>query len=308
MPKVLIVSQHAEIYRNHLQQASLPDFDVTYCLDAEQAGTYCAAAEIIFGAPDRIAPLLEHCHALRWVQSSWAGVRPFSDAQRRDYLLTGVKEIFGAPMSEYVLGWLLALERNILERSRATDWDERAERGVEGKLAGIMGTGSIGSHVAHSLRHFGVRTRGFNSSGNSTPEFDSCFGPDALDAFADGLDYLVAILPDTEDTTNLIDAHLLARLRTGAIVINGGRGNCLVESDLVSAMKSGQVAHAVIDVMREEPPPASHPFWAEENIYLTSHTAAPTRASSIVRVFCENYARYISGEALHYTVNLERGY
>jgi phosphoglycerate dehydrogenase-like enzyme len=171
-----------------------------------------------------------------------------------------------------------------------------------------MGTGSIGSHVAATCKAFGIPTRGLNSDGRGQAGFDTCFPLSRIAEFASGLDYLVALLPETPATDKLVDAELLCRLKPGAIVINGGRANCIVESDLVAALETGQLGHAVLDVMREEPLPQDHPLWAVKNLYITSHTAAPTGVESIVEIFCDNYRRYLAGEDLRYPIDFERGY
>lgn len=308
MIRALVISQHEARFRELLEVEPLPDLDVLYCETAAQAQDLCAGVEIIFGAPDAVAPLLALCPQLQWVQSSWAGVTPLLNSSHRGYQLTGVKEVFGAPMSEYVLGWILALERNILQRANAGQWDHETEFGPQGKTVGIMGTGSIGTHVAGSCRHFGMNTRGLNSNGRAVDNFDETFANSQRLVFAQNLDYLVALLPDTRATDNQVDAELLALLKPGATFINAGRGNCLVEPALLDAMDKGQISHAVLDVFREEPLPAAHPFWSAANVHITSHTSAPTRDSEIVKIFCENYQRYRAGEELLYPINFERGY
>ena len=308
MPEVLVISQHAQAFAKIIEANQLPGLNAHYCETATAAQQHCGGAEILFGAPDRIAPLLEQCPGLRWVQSSWAGVKPLIDCPRRDYLLTGVKELFGPLMGEYVLGWLLGLERNIPARSRAQHWNDTPERGIGGKRVGIMGTGSIGQHVAGCCKSFGLQTRGLNTDGRELPGFDACFSRDQLHAFASGLDYLVTLLPETADSDNLVDAHLLALLNAGAILINAGRANCIVDEAMVAALGSGQLRYAVLDVLREEPLADEHPFWAVENLFITSHTAAPTPTESIVEIFCDNYRRYQAGEELHYPIDFDRGY
>jgi phosphoglycerate dehydrogenase-like enzyme len=308
MARTLVISQHQECFRERLDVEPLPDLDAHYCETAAQAQDHCAGVEIIFGAPDQVLPLLALCPNLKWVQSTWAGVTPLLNSSHRGYQLTGVKGVFGPPMSEYVLGWILALERNILQRAKATQWDSAAEYGLQGKTVGIMGTGSIGVHVAGSCRRFGMNTRGLNSNGRVVDNFDETFAGAERLAFAQNLDYLVALLPDTRATDNQVDAELLARLKPGATFINAGRGNCLVEQALLDAMDKRQISHAVLDVFREEPLPAAHPFWSIANVHITSHTSAPTRDFEIVKIFCENYRRYKAGEELLYPVNFERGY
>lgn len=308
MPTVLVVSQHAEGFRALIEAEELPEFNASYCQSTRQASLQAAGAEIIFGAPDRIAPLLGKCAQLRWLQSSWAGVKPLIDQGRNDYLLTGVKDIFGPPMSEYVLAWLLALERNVIVRAGSNRWDDTPEPGVAGKTVGIMGTGSIGAHVAASCQQFGMHTRGLNTRGSPAPAFDQCFALDQRREFASGLDYLVALLPETSSSDKLIDSELLGLLTPGAILVNAGRANCIVESALLSALKTGQLRHAVLDVMPEEPLPAEHRLWTLENLSITSHTSAPTREAAIVDLFLDNYRRYRAGEPLNYLIDFKRGY
>ena len=308
MARILVISQHKKRFRELLEVESLPDLDAHYCETAAQAQDQCAGVEIIFGAPDAVAPLLALCPNLKWVQSSWAGVTPLLNDSYRGYQLTGVKDVFGPPMSEFVLGWILALERNILQRASATQWNDVAENGPQGKTVGIMGTGSIGAHVAVSCRHFGMNTRGLNSDGRAVGSFDATYPSTERLAFAQDLDYLVALLPDTQATDNQVDAALLAQLKPGATFINAGRGNCLVEQALLDAMDKGQIGHAVLDVFRQEPLPGAHPFWSVANVHITSHTSAPTRDPEIVEIFCENYRRYKTGQELLYSINFERGY
>lgn len=308
MYQLLVISPHAGHFAELIEAEPLPGLHANYCETPEQARPFCDEAEIVFGAPDQVAGLLAHCPKLRWLQSSWAGVKPLLDSPRRDYTLTGVKGIFGPLMAEYVLGWLLAIERNIPARAQARHWGDGPDNYLAGKTLGIMGTGSIGSHVAQSARVFGLSLRGLNSDGRDIAGFDSCCSRADRLAFATDLDYLVALLPDTPASDALVDAQLLAQLNPGAILVNGGRANCLVQDDVLAALASGQLRHAVLDVLPREPLPDNDPLWLVENLSLTSHTAAPTRAEDIVALFRDNYHRYVAGDTLLHQVDFERGY
>lgn len=304
--KLLAVSQHAELFAELIASARLPNLIFQTCTHAQASD--CQGVDILFGAPDRLAPLLPHCESLRWVQSSWAGVKPLVECPRRDYQLTGVKGIFGAPMTEFVLAWLLALERRVVPRSQARSWDESADGHLYGKSLGIMGTGSIGAHLAQSCRALGLRVRGLNSDGRGKPHFDRCYPAASRLDFASGLDYLVTLLPDTPATDHMVNAKLLAQLNPGAIVINGGRANAIDQAALIAALESGQLAHAVLDVLRTEPLPSTDPLWRIENLHITSHTAAVTIPEAIVDLFCDNYRRYHDDQPLLHQVDFERGY
>jgi phosphoglycerate dehydrogenase-like enzyme len=211
-------------------------------------------------------------------------------------------------MSEYVLGWLLALERRIIERAALSHWHGVPDRSLTGRSIGIMGTGSIGSHVAKTCAVFGLDVRGLNSDGRTVPGFDRCFASADRLAFAEGLDYLVAVLPDTAESTGLVDSRLLALLGEQAIFINAGRANCVREPDLLRALEHGPLAAAVLDVLPQEPLADDDPLWQVERLYITSHTAAPTAVDAAVDIFCDNYRRYQSGKELRHVVDFARGY
>jgi phosphoglycerate dehydrogenase-like enzyme len=196
------------------------------------------AAEIAFGAPDQLAALVPRLPRLRWAQSTWAGITPFLEQPRRDFLLTGARGIFGAAMSEYVLGWILALERSILRHARATHWDERTDRGTAGLRVGIAGVGSIGEEVARRSAPFFREIVGLNSDGHDVPGCARCFPREQVMEFAAGLDVLVMLLPATAATKNLVDARVLGQLSRGAIVINAGRAHSLHLDDTLQALES----------------------------------------------------------------------
>lgn len=265
-------------------------------------------APIALGAPDVLAPVLAHMDKLRWVQSTWAGITPFLEAPRRDYLLTGVKDIFGTSMAEYVLGWLLALERNILGHARAKRWHWELERGTSELRLGIAGVGSIGAHVARACRPFFADVVGLNSDGRPIDGCTRCFSmADRLD-FATGVDALVMILPDTRSTDRLVDARMLAQLAPGAVLLNVGRANSLDHNAACAALATGQLRAAVLDVLPVEPLPEDDPLWQVENLYITSHTSAPTQMDAIVGVFLRNLERFQQGQPLNGVIEFDRGY
>ncbi len=126
--------------------------------------------------------------------------------------------------------------------------------------------------------------------------------------FAQGLDYLVSVLPRTEDTNKIVDAQLLEALPRHAVFVNVGRGNAVDEAALEMALKEGRLSAAVLDVFEQEPVPAEHPFWSTPNLYMTYHTSAISYPEDITRVFIENYQLYIEGKPLKYIVDFDRGY
>ncbi|WOJ94478.1 NAD(P)-dependent oxidoreductase [Congregibacter variabilis] len=309
---ITVVSSRVEALKEALQGTlaqRIPE-DVSFCYysDIKSLDEKGLCAEIALGAPDVLAPLLEHMPNLRWLQSTWAGVTPFFEVPRRDYVLTGVKDIFGASMSEYALGWVLAIERSVLAHANARQWNFRIDRGLSELRVGVAGVGSIGTAVAAAFSDFVKEVRGLNSNGRLVEGCSACFATVNRQEFAQALDVLIMILPDTPATDGLVDAHMLGKLAPGAIVINVGRANALDLPAALNALGSGQLRALVLDVLDKEPLADDDPLWSTAGVYITSHTAAPTPMESIAGVFLDNLQRYRKGEALDGVIDFERGY
>jgi phosphoglycerate dehydrogenase-like enzyme len=312
MHTVLVLTKHPEEYARLIAAADLPNLAVIASADVGHGLARAAHAPILLGDPTRVREALPRMSALRWVQLTWAGVEPMLDPSlRRDYLLTNIRGVFGPLMSEYVFGYLLAHERRILARHEATragHWDTTLPGTLQGKRLGLVGVGSIGAHLAATAKHFRMIVRGYTRASEDCRHVDHYFHGADKAAFAAGLDYLVAVLPNTAGTRHVIDAAMLAALPAHAVVVNAGRGDTLDDAALVEALNGGRLAAAVLDVFPEEPLPADHALWRTPNVHLTCHTAAPSFPSDIVGVFADNYRRFAAQQPLRYVVDFERGY
>lgn len=304
MPTLLILSKEASTYRALIESANLPDLTIL-----EQASETC---EIILGEPSHIGEIFGQFPALKWVQSTWAGVEPLlNPSLRRDYILTNARGVFGGLMSEFVFGYLLAHERKIFQRAEAQknrEWDKALTGTLRGKTIGLLGVGSIGAEVARAAKFFGMTVRGFTLASRASEYVDKYYHTDKLMEFAQGLDYLVSILPNTKETQKIVNADLLKQLPSHAIFINAGRGSAVDESALIEALENDKLAGAVLDVFEQEPLPKEHPFWVTKNLTMTFHTSAPSFPKDIARVFIENYQLYVERKPLKYVVDFEKGY
>jgi phosphoglycerate dehydrogenase-like enzyme len=301
--KLLILSHEEDEYKRLITLAQLPDLEIT---NTPEQGN------IVLGEPKLIRDALPRLSMLKWVQSIYAGVEPLVEpAQRRDYILTNARGVFGELMSEYVFGYLLFHEKKILERMHAQEarqW-QRPESGVlRGKTIGLLGVGSIGAHLAGTAKHFGMNVRGFTRKSETSSDIDTYYHGSDLLKFVEGLDYLVSVLPRTEETNKLVDANLLNALPSHSIFINIGRGNAVDEPALATALREGKLAAAVLDVFENEPLPQDHPFWTTPNLYMTFHTSAISYPEDITKLFIENYQLYLQDKPLKYVVDFERGY
>ncbi|TBU93416.1 D-2-hydroxyacid dehydrogenase [Phytopseudomonas dryadis] len=309
--RVLIAEADHDRYRELLQRAA-PQLQLVAGSEPAELAGQAADCPVWLGEPDRFAELLRGGLRPQWLQSTWAGITPLlADDLPRDYLLSRAVGVFGQVMAEYVLGHMLAHERQLLSRlqaQREQRWDNRQPRSLAGRRVVIVGAGEIGVAVAGFLQPFGVELRGIASSARTLAPFAEVAGLQELPRLAAEADYLVNLLPNTPATCDVYDAALFARLKPSAVFINAGRGTAVVDEDLVAALAQRRLAAAVIDVCREEPLPAGHPFWTADNLLLTGHSAAPTPPARLIELFLGNLQRYRDGTALQGQVDFTRGY
>ena len=305
-PQLLIVADDSAPWTDAVMALASPHRRTLVV--APEAEIDTSAVELVVGAPPDLAAIIPRCPQLRWVQSTWAGIDAIAHFASETLQITPLKGVFGPAMTEYVMGWLLAIERNVISRASHTQWTPSLEPRIKGKRLGIMGTGGIGTAIALAAKPYGLEVIGLNSDGRAVDGFIACYPSADRLAFAEGLDYVVSVLPQTSQTDNLIDHKVLTRLNPRAIVINAGRGNAVVEADLIASLAAGHLKAAVLDVFREEPLPPDDPLWSTPGVHITSHTAGPTPDEAVAEVFERNLKRYIAGETLTDAVRAGRGY
>jgi len=214
-------------------------------------------------------------------------------------------------MTEYALLAALRYARNFDYHERAqrgSTWDYVMPTGVGSCPVGVLGLGVIGAAVARRLAENGFLVSGWARS-NKTIDGVTCFsGNEGLPAFLHDLRVLINLLPLTPQTTNILDEKLFAMLPKGAFVVNIGRGAHLVDADLLAAIDSGHLGGATLDVFREEPLPAGHPFWLHPRITITPHCAGTGDPDSAAEVVAENIRRAKRGDPLLNEVDRARGY
>lgn len=200
---------------------------------------------------------------------------------------------------------------------RFDDYEQQARQGIWNPLAvpakadftvGVLGLGKLGMPVLRTLRQLGFPVRGWSRSPKDLPGIECFAGMDSLDDFLAGTRVLVCMLPLTPETTNLFDRARLSRLPQGGYVINVARGAQVAEPDLLALIRAGHIAGATLDVFRNEPLPAPHPFWSEPRITITPHVSALTLRDEAVRQIAAKIGRLERGEAVDDVVDRARGY
>ncbi len=255
---------------------------------------------------DALRTALAQLPDLDWIHTASAGFNwvLIPEVVARPIRLTRTARVLDVPIAEYVVGTTLALLKGLpalLEAQRARRWErEVSARGLLGATVGIIGAGAIGSAVAARFRPFGVRVLGMKRDPKPLADFDEILAPTELDRLLIESDVVVVACPLTPETRHLLGAREFALLRTHAVLVNIARGEVLVESDLVEALRQRRFAAAALDVFSEEPLPATSPLWDLDNVILTPHISYvdPNNSLRGVVEFADNLERYVAGAPL----------
>ncbi len=259
------------------------------------------------------AGIWEHLRKVRMVHSIGAGVdHLLSDPSLPNVPVCRVMDHHQARrMAEYVLWCTLYYHRGFDsagQHQRERIWQRPPNRSAGEVIVGVMGLGQIGALIATNLSGHGYDVRGWSRSGKPI-EGIRVYGGDAdFDAFLAELEILVCVLPLTKETTGMLGRDLFARLKPGAKLIQCGRGPQLIEEDLVSALNSGALGGAIVDVFNEEPLAPEHALWAHPKVLVTPHMAAVMPMPDVVEQIAENCERLLAGAPLLRTVERSAGY
>jgi glyoxylate/hydroxypyruvate reductase len=217
----------------------------------------------------------------------------------------------GSQMAEYVAHAVLRYFRRLDEYerlARSRQWQPLPQHAKGEFTVGVMGLGKLGMPVIDMLRHFGFPVRGWSRSRKELPGVECFAGAEGLEDFLRGTRVLVCMLPLTPGTSNLLDRGTLSLLPAGAWLINVARGAIVAEPDLLALIQSGHIAGATLDVFRNEPLPAQHPFWLEPRITITPHVSALTVRPEAVRQIAAKIAALEQGQPVDDVVDRNRGY
>nr|WP_156000908.1 D-2-hydroxyacid dehydrogenase [Streptomonospora sp. PA3] len=304
--------------------------------------THPRLAPVRYATADRLGEVLPGAHALfvwdlfsealeaawpkadslRWVHAATAGVDNlmFDGLVGSDVVVTNSRGVFDEPISEYVLGLVIAFAKDLpatLGHQRRREWRHRETERVGGRHALVVGTGPIGRAIARKLRAAGLTVEGAGRTARpDDPDFGAVVeasldtaGPGLADALPRA-DYVVLAAPLTDATRDLADAAFLARMRPTARLINVGRGQSVDEGALVAALNAGELAGAALDVARTEPLPAESPLWDAPGLIVSPHMSGDVIGwrSELVELFADNLERFLANRPLRNVVDKQRGY
>lgn len=246
-----------------------------------------ALLDLLAGPPGR----------LRVIQTLSAGVDWLVGKVPEHVTVCNARGIYDAPLAEWVIGAILAMQRGHIRARDAqakADWAFFEPDELVGRRVVILGMGSIGRAIADRLRPFGVHLTGVGRSARDgvRPLAD-------LDELLPTADILVSMLPLTSETRGVLDARRLALLRDGALFVNAGRGRTVDTAALTRELASGRL-RAALDVVHPEPLPRDHPLWSLPNVLITPHMAgdSPTTTVRCFELAGDQVRRFAAGEPL----------
>ena len=187
-----------------------------------------------------------------------------------------------------------------LDQQRNSRW-RRLDSAPPGQIRVlVLGLGVIGVAIAQQLASLGYPVTGWSRTIHDIPTVRCVAGPEALTTELPDHDYVVGALPETDETVGLLGRKNLARMKTGAYLVNIGRGSLVDEEALVEALDCGKIAGATLDVFATEPLPENHPFWTDSRIVITPHHGGPATddADELFDEIVSNYQRLKAGEPM----------
>jgi len=274
-------------YRDRLRRR-FPEIAIDLVDHHSKTGPYIAAADaLVTFAPMLSSQVLQSATRLKWIQALGTGVDNLIDqaALRKDVIVTNVRGIHGAPVSEAALAGMLALARGLPRAIRAQDerqWRRFPAQLLHDKTVGLFGIGQIAEALAPKCKAFGMRVVGVTSAPRNVPGFDRMHRRDELARVVGDFDFLVLLTPLTAATRNSIDTKIFAAMKPTSYLINLARGGVVDEPALIEALNDRRIAGAALDVFSQEPLPVDHPFWSMPNVIITTHQGG----------FCDVYIDY----------------
>jgi phosphoglycerate dehydrogenase-like enzyme len=259
---------------------------------------------------------------VRWVQSTSSGIGQLVKKiglQNTDVIVTNAGGVHATPLAEFVLMSLLIHAKrlhHLQSEQRQHRWQRFCGDDLEGKTLAIVGLGQVGRRIAALARNLGMRviafTRDVFPGREERDGVDAVYPPERLPELIGQAYGVVLALPQTPETEGLIDARTIAAMQDGVVFINIARGICVDQNALLSALRSGRVGFAAMDVTDPEPLPPESPLWELPNVLISPHSASTSFSENgkIVEIFRHNLQCYLDGrlDDMRNVFNKERLY
>jgi glyoxylate/hydroxypyruvate reductase len=250
---------------------------------------------------------------LVWVQSLWAGVeRLMGELPANGPKIVRLTDPqMAETMSEAVLAWTLYLHRGMpryIAQQRQKVWQDHALERPQERTVGVLGLGKLGAAAAMRMKANGFNVLGWSRTEKSIEGIACRHGRSGLLEVLGQSDFIVLLMPLTDETRGLLGQDELSACKKGASIINFARGPIIDTAALINKLDNGPLGHAVLDVFDEEPLPPSSPLWDHDKVTVLPHISAPTIISTASRIVADNIGRYYEDGTVPPAVDRDRGY
>jgi D-2-hydroxyacid dehydrogenase (NADP+) len=284
MPQVVVLQNFSEESRRRFRSffdLRFPDLAVSIVGNSRELLPLMADAEVLISFGKPLGPdadqLIARATKLKWIQSLGTGVDNIVDlpSLRDDVIVTNMRGIHGPSMSEAALFLMQALARqfprSVFNQSRCR-WERWPASLLHRKTVGILGVGAIAVELARRCKALGMHTVGITSTRRDIAEFDNIYTRADILTAVSHLDFLVVLLPFTQQNQNAVDSKVLGAMKRSAYLVNLARGGIVDERALIDTLRAKMISGAALDVFEIEPLPVNHPLWTIENLIITPHT------------------------------------
>jgi phosphoglycerate dehydrogenase-like enzyme len=295
-----------------------PQVDLRCPADGAELAQALPGAEILIVTnrvytPDNAAIIRECGTSLRWLAFLTSGIdKAQASGLPSGCVVTNVAGLRAFAVSEHAFSLMLGLVRRVrqTEAARAQAfWTRDRTTPLLDNLAGkhlvIVGTGAIGQDIAKKAKAFDMRVTGVSRSTAALANFDALRARAELAAAAAEADILMVAAMYDESTHHMISRDVIGAMRKSAFLVNIARGLLVDETALVEALEAGRIAGVGLDVMEEEPLPASSPLWRHDNALVTPHIAGAGgegRGATHASMFADNLKLWLAGKPLEKVV------
>ena len=314
--KVLILARDAADFGDRLRPR-FPDVAFSCTTRPDEAFRLCEGCDVLMTRnDDHFDGLPAAMPKLRWIQALTTGTDQIEAAP--DILphvtVTAARGFHGPQMSELAFLFMLALSRNvrsILANQQDRKWQRTPQRLLTGKTVVVLGIGRIAEDFAQRAKIFGMTVIGVSASRSAVPGFDAILPRNRLAEAAAAADFLIVLVPATQETRHLVDAAAIAAMKPSAVLINLARGGVVDEAALIAALAARRIAGAGLDVFQTEPLPSEHPLWGLDNVLITPHVGGMSDiyVDQVIPLVIENLAAYLAGTParMRYIVRSSKG-
>jgi phosphoglycerate dehydrogenase-like enzyme len=321
MPTTLLVLCNPTApHLKHLDRLP-PETNIIVSDDPAELRRRAADADAILSldfAGKKLGPMLPFATRARWIHHFGTGVDTVltPEVLANSLPLTNGRGVFRVPLGEWTVAAMLFFSydlRRVIRQQEAGMWQPFDSGMLQGKTLGIIGYGGIGSAAAERARPFGMKIVALRRRAAlfaNDPLLDGTFAPERINDLMAASDYVLVAAPLTPETRGMVGAAQIAAMKPTGVIINVGRGPVIDQAALQTALESGKIRGAALDVFEVEPLPAGHAFYKMQNVLVSPHTADRVEDFHALAypAFFENFRRFEAGEPFLNLVDKHAGY